>query len=227
MTNSAGLTGAMPMRQIKPAVVEVVLGHRRAVALDEERLVLGRAHQRAVAPHGAQEVGDRRADRDPGRLGVRLEHGPLRAAIDRLLDEDEQPADVDVLPHRVRDHRPRAPDADVAAIDAEVADHVHAARVEDVVLALAERVRERLAAAVQVAADDAAHHLVGRRLVHAALDVGARVDPGDVTAGRDQLSPVGRVRREHAHPRVVEGAVGSCRAAGRWLGQCRRSVLAR
>ena len=68
---------------------------------------------------------------------------------------------------------------------------------------------ERLAAAVQIAADDAAHHFVGRRLVHAALDVDARVDAGDVAGGRDELVPVRRVRRDDAHPRVVERAVGA------------------
>ena len=95
-------------------------------------------------------------------------------------------------------HRARAPDADVAAVGAEVADDVDAPRVEDVVLALAERELERLASAVQVARDDAADDLVGRRLVHAALDVGARVDAGHVAGGRDQPVALGRVRREHA-----------------------------
>ena len=73
----------------------------------------------------------------PQRLGVRLEHHPLQAAVDRRLDEDQQPADVDVLPVRVaRDHAPAA-DADAAVVGAEVADDVDVdrIRVEDVVLA--------------------------------------------------------------------------------------------
>jgi len=41
-------------------------------------------------------------DRDPRGLVVRLEHRPMGAAVDSLLDEDEEPADVDVLPHRIR-----------------------------------------------------------------------------------------------------------------------------
>ena len=70
----------------------------------------------------------------------------------------------------------------------------------------AERELERLARGVDVARDDVAHHFVGRRLVHAALAVGARVDAGDVAGRRHQLG-VARERIEHADPRVVDSRV--------------------
>ena len=50
--------------------------------------------------------------------------------VDRVLDEDEQPADVDVLPLRVGSQRPRAPDAVAAAL--EEAQGVDLLGVEDV-----------------------------------------------------------------------------------------------
>ena len=54
---------------------------------------------------------------------------------------------------------------------------VDAARVEDLLLAGGEVGRQ---------AGDAAHDLVGGRLVHAALDVGPGVDPDDVAGRREQ-----------------------------------------
>ena len=57
----------------------------------------------------------------------------------------------------------------------------------------------------------AAHHLVGGRLVHAALDVGARVDAEHVTGRRDRIvgrrRRVGRIRVGDDQPRVVERGV--------------------
>src|SRR4051794_25418909 len=72
----------------QPAVVEVVLGHRRAVALDEEGLLRLRSLQLARAPLGREEVGDGVPDLGPQRLGVRLEHSPLRATSDRSFEVD-------------------------------------------------------------------------------------------------------------------------------------------
>ena len=53
---------------------------------------------------------------------------------------------------------------------------------------------------------DAADHLVGRRLVHAALDVDARVDAGHVARGRRHARLLHR-RIAHFEPRVVERRV--------------------
>ena len=62
----------------------------------------------------------------------------------------------------------------------------------------------------------AAHRLVGRRLEHAALGVGARVDAEHVAAGRHELARA-RLRVGSLDPRVVERGVlrcPGCRFAG-------------
>jgi hypothetical protein len=96
---------------------------------------------------------------------------------DRLLDHDEQAADVDVLPlGSFFVARVRAPQIADAAI-LEDADHVDAALV---VL--------RLLDAVDVLAEagDAHDQLVRRGLVHAALGVDAGEHAGHVARGRDE-----------------------------------------
>ena len=72
-----------------------------------------------------------------------------------------------------------AVDADAAVVGAEVADHVDVRPGTGLRMSCS----PLLSSALQP--DDAAHHFVGRRLVHAALDVGARVDADHVarTAG--------------------------------------------
>src|SRR4029453_5203720 len=85
----------------QPAAVDVLLRHRGAVALHEERLVFRDAHQRAAAPDRPEESGHRLAHRRPGGLVVPFKSYPPGAAVDRALDEDEEPPDVDVLPERV------------------------------------------------------------------------------------------------------------------------------
>ena len=63
MTNSAGLTGAMPISTISCPASTTSGGLISVVALDEEG-VLGRgAEQRAVAPHAGQERVDVALDR--------------------------------------------------------------------------------------------------------------------------------------------------------------------
>ena len=68
----------------------------------------------------------------PQRVVVGLEHHPLGAVEDRLLEVVEEPADVDVAPRRVAGQRAGAPDPDAAA--GEGADAVDADRVEQVLL---------------------------------------------------------------------------------------------
>ena len=97
MTNSAGFIGAIPIRQLRSAVVDVVLSHRRPVAFHEERLVLGRADQGAIEPELTEKVADQAADVGPvvSPFGSNTTHCvPL--SID-VLDVDEQPAHVDIL----------------------------------------------------------------------------------------------------------------------------------
>src|SRR5467141_1358151 len=145
------------------------------VALDVERLLRSLAHQRARVVDAQQEGGDVPGDPLPERLVVGLEDHPLRADLDRLLDHQEQAADVDVPPRRVAGDRARAPDTDAAI--AHVPDAVDPARVEEVLLRPRDGVLEP-----QRSADD----LVRGRLVHAALGVAARVDAGHVARRRNE-----------------------------------------
>ena len=133
MTNSAGLTTATPISVTTwPRLADlgrVGLG----VALDVEGLLGRGAEERARAPDVGQKGGDVARDLGPqvGRVG--LEDDPLRALVDGLAQEEEEPADVDVLPLAVgvAADGARAPDADVAV---EVADAVDALRVEAILL---------------------------------------------------------------------------------------------
>src|SRR6267378_3110995 len=68
------------------------------IALDVERLLRRLAHQRARVVDAQQEGRDVPGDPLPERLVVGLEDHPLRADLDRLLDHQEQTADVDVPP---------------------------------------------------------------------------------------------------------------------------------
>src|SRR5690606_33324473 len=110
----------------------------------------------------------------PQLVVVGLEHHPLGADQDRLLQVVEVPADVQVAPGRVGGQGAGAPDADAAA--GEGADAVDADRVEQVLLATGD---------LQLQVDGAADDLVRGRLVHAALEVVAGPDAGDVAARRD------------------------------------------
>ena len=82
----------------QPAVVEIVLRHRRAVAADEVGVLRLVAEQRAVLPLVEQEVGDGAAHVGPQLGAVGLEHRPLRALVDRVLEVGEVAPQVDVLP---------------------------------------------------------------------------------------------------------------------------------
>ena len=113
-TNSAGLSGAKPTtmftipRSMSFCVV-VSLSHLTKYA------------SRGVVPWNApwrkrrvHERADVEPDLRPQRLVVRLEHDPLRAAVQALLEEEREPPDRDVLPlGRERSaprERARAPD---------------------------------------------------------------------------------------------------------------------
>src|ERR1041385_6459280 len=189
-------------------VVDVVLGHGGPIAFHEERFVRSGSHQSAVEPHGPEKRADGRADRAPGHFVIRLEDGPLRATIDRLFDKDKKAPHVDVLPHRIGRHRARAKDANVATVRSEVANHIHALRIENVLLTLTESELERLLVADQIAREYSPDHFVGRRFVHAALDIHARVYSGYVSRGRNQTMAFRSVWSEHAYPRVIERRVG-------------------
>jgi hypothetical protein len=63
---------------------------------------------------------------------IGLEHDPLRAFADRVLQEDEQATDVDVLPDSAFDVIVRAPRPGCLAL--EVANYVHAPRTQVVLI---------------------------------------------------------------------------------------------
>src|SRR2546421_1341604 len=93
----------------KPAVVQVVLGHRRAVAFNEVRLFRLIAQQRAHLELVEQEVLDRAPDVGPERLTVGFEDRPLGSAVDGVLEVGEVAAEIDALPLPVRADRPGPP----------------------------------------------------------------------------------------------------------------------
>src|SRR5215213_9753228 len=164
-------------------IVEVVLGHRGAVAADEKGFLRPVAHQRAVAPLVEQEVGDSLADVGPERLVVVFEDGPLRAAVDGVLQISEVAPYADVLPLRVGADGAGSPGTKAAALEEPEA--IDADRIEDVVLPLVDQGFE---------ADGAEDDLVGRGLDHAMDDVATGVDPGHEPAWRKvQLAAAIRV----------------------------------
>src|SRR5262249_55242788 len=116
--------------------VDVCLHHRRTVALDEERFLYLGSLEPPVAPHQGEEVGDRAPHACPQRLGIGLEHHPLQTAVDRGLDEDQQPPHVHVFPIRVARYDASAEHANAAVVEPEIADHIDIDRIgiEDVVL---------------------------------------------------------------------------------------------
>src|SRR3954454_22661855 len=148
----------------QPAAVDVVLGHRRSVAADVEGFVLGRPHQRAVAPHPSQEQPYAIVDPRPQPLAVRLERGPRRAVLDRALEEQEQAAHADIFPQRVAGEGAGAPEPDAAVREAP--DQIDAARVEQ---PLNRRVD------LVLHAERADQDLVGGRLPDAALEIDAAI----------------------------------------------------
>src|SRR3569832_393157 len=146
----------------QPAVIDVVLRHRGAIAFDEERFFLRHSHQCAGAPHADQEVGDAAPHPGPEWLVVWFKHDPLRAFVNGLFDEQEEPPHVDVFPLTVRRHRARAPETNASTVAAEIAGAVDTTRIENVLSAF--RYRK-----FQIAC--AANDFVSRRFVHATLDI--------------------------------------------------------
>ena len=98
ITNSAGFSGAKPTMDVDDAEVDVVLRRGLLVALDEVRLARRGALERALPEQVVHERADVEADLRPQRLVVGLEHHPLRAPVEALLDEQRGAADRDVLP---------------------------------------------------------------------------------------------------------------------------------
>ena len=188
MTNSAGLTGAMPISMISCPRSRTSGGFSSSSHLTKNACSGVAPNSAPLAPHAGQEGADVAPDARPQVRVVRLEDHPLRAALDRLLDVVEQPPHVDVAPGGIAAQGARAPDADAAA--GEGADAVDADRVELSCSPLVTGV---------AALERAAHDLVGGRLVHAALVVAAGVDAGHVAARRHRASAGRRGRLTLIH----------------------------
>ena len=143
-TNSAGLSGAKPTTMLTMPEVAVVLRRGARVALHEVGVARRRALEGALAEQVVHEGADVEPDLRPQRLVVRLEHHPLQAAIEALLDVEREPADRDVLVLAaeavVAVHRARAPVDDAVREDA---DGVDAPWVDHAVLAVGEAAARR------------------------------------------------------------------------------------
>src|SRR6266852_95621 len=82
---------------VHDAQVDVILGGRLLVAFDEVGLLRRSALEGALAEQVVHERADVQPDLRPQRLVVRLEHHPLRTAIETLFDVERESADGDVL----------------------------------------------------------------------------------------------------------------------------------
>src|SRR5581483_7183429 len=85
------------------------------VAFDIKCLLGGCTEQGARAPDAGEEGADIAFHPFPQIHVVRLEHHPLRAVLNRTLDEVEQAADVEIPPCWVAGDGACAPDANAAA----------------------------------------------------------------------------------------------------------------
>ena len=158
----------------QPALEDVERCHRLAEADRDVEGVLGLdALERARAPLRGEEVLDHPLHLHP-RVGVvRLEGELLGRLLDRLLHEDEEPADVDVAPLVVvPGERAGAPDERSLADErADGVDRLARRRVHvHVVLLGVGELDGRL--------DHRVHRHVGRCLPHAPVVVDARIDAG-------------------------------------------------
>ena len=132
-TNSAGFSGAKPTRMLTmPRLMSFcVVVSRSHLTKYASRGV--RALERALAEQVLHEGADVQPDLRPQRLVVRLEHHPLRAAVQALLEEQREAAHRRCTSTRearlsAPSQRARAPD-DVAG-DREAAQAVDAQRIE-------------------------------------------------------------------------------------------------
>src|SRR4029434_2181569 len=85
---------------VHDAEVDVVLGRRLPIALHEIRLARRTALKCALAEQVVHERADIHSDLSPERLVVGLEHDPLRAAIQTLLEKESDASHRDIFPFR-------------------------------------------------------------------------------------------------------------------------------
>src|SRR5262245_50104135 len=70
----------------EPAIIEIVLRHRRTVALDEVGLFRLVTQEGAHLPFVQEEVFDGAPDIGPELLAIGFEDGPLRSLVDRSFE---------------------------------------------------------------------------------------------------------------------------------------------
>src|SRR3954470_22161617 len=171
---------------VDDAVRHVLVRRGLAVALDEVRLARGAALEGALAEERVQVRGRGQPDLLPQALVVGLEHDPLQATLEALLDMQREPSHRYVLPRAVERvgalQRARAPHQ--RAGGGEGAQTVDAERVEQSGLTVRQIDGER-------AHSDELRLRTRRRLPHAALGVGARDDARDRAGGREGPQPPG------------------------------------
>src|SRR5215211_4939143 len=85
---------------VHDAAIDVALRRRFLVAFDEVRVPWRAALERALAEQVLHERAEIQAQLRPERLVVRLEDGPLAAAVEAFLDEQREPPHGHVLPLR-------------------------------------------------------------------------------------------------------------------------------
>src|SRR3972149_6684674 len=176
-----GLEGGKAALDVHDAEVAVIGRGGLAVAFDVEGLVGRAALEGALAEEAHHEGAQVLADLGPERLVVRFENNPLRAAEERLLQEEGEAADRNVLPFGgevVIAVQGARPPADQAA--GEAAQGVDAVLVENAVLLVRE---------VYLQVGDVAEARVqaGRRLPDAARGIGAGHQAGEHAGGPDLL----------------------------------------
>lgn len=109
-------------------VVEVVLGHRAAVATNEERFLGIRSQQRPGNPFVVEKVRDRLTDVIPQSGAIRFEYERLSGTVDRSFEVNQIAPHIDILPFRIGTDGARPSDSEAAA--SEVPQAVDAQRIQ-------------------------------------------------------------------------------------------------
>ena len=193
--NSAGRTGATPISQTSRP-----LSRSSCVIVERSHRTKNASSSCGPCSAPVRQTPRRKTctesrTRDHSGCVVGFEHRPLQAAVDGVLEVDEEPAHRDVLPLRVRRQRTRAPHAEATAFEAP--DGVHAERGQRLLLRMVDN---------QLQVEYAIQRLVDRRLVHTAFRVDPRIDADHMTARRhEHLRAAAGIR--NAQPRYVAGGM--------------------
>src|SRR5215216_5773601 len=119
------------------ALVADLLRIELFITLNIEGFFRRATKQLPITPAHCQECASVTPHLGPQVMVVRLEDHPLRAALDRLLNEIEQTPYAHIAPGRVAAERSRTPDPQAAP--GEGANTVDADRIQHILLALGDR----------------------------------------------------------------------------------------